>query len=64
MMYKPDVRKYINYFHDRFVIIPVDKASNNFCIVCKSFYVMKNELGVSDDGNTIGNTVYKPKNQK
>ena len=31
-----------------------------------SFYldVIKNELGISDDGNIIGNTVYKPIYQK
>ena len=33
------VRQYINYLHDRFVIVPVDKAGNNFGIVCKSFYL-------------------------
>ena len=35
-------------------------------VVCKSFYldVIKNELGISDDGNIIGNTVYKPIYQK
>ena len=44
----------------------MDKASNNFGIVRKSFYldVIKNELGISDDGNIIGNTVYKPIYQK
>ena len=65
-MDRPEVRQYINYLHDRFVIVPVDKASNNFRIVCKSFYldVIKNELGISDDGNIIGNTVYKPIYQK
>ena len=65
-MDRPEVRQYINYLHDRFVIVPVDKASNNFDIVCKSFYldVIKNELGISDDGNIIGNTVYKPIYQK
>ena len=63
---RPEVRQYINYLHDRFVIVPVDKASNNFGIVCKSFSldVIKNELGISDDGNIIGNTVYKPIYQK
>ena len=63
---RPEVRQYINYLHDRFVIVPVDKAGNNFGIVCKSFYldVIKNELGISDDGNIIGNTVYKPIYQK
>ena len=48
------------------MIVPVDKASYNFGIVCKSFYleVIKNELGISDDGNIIPNTVYKPIYQK
>ena len=66
IMDRPEVRQYINYLHDSFVIVPVDKASNNFGIVCKSFYldVIKNELGISDDGNIIGNTVYKPIYQK
>ena len=66
IMDRPEVRQYINYLHDRFVIVPVDKAGNNFGIVCKSFYldVLKNELGISDDGNIIGNTVYKPIYQK
>ena len=66
IMDQPEVRQYINYLHDRFVIVPVDKAGINFGIVCKSFYldVIKNELGISDDGNIIGNTVYKPIYQK
>ena len=61
IMDRPEVRQYINYLYARFVIVPVDKASNNFGIVCKSFYlnVIKYELGISDDGNIIGNTVYK-----
>ena len=65
-MDRPEVRQYINYLHDRFVIVPVYKASNNFGIVCKSFYldVIKTELGISDDGNITGNTVYKPIYQK
>ena len=62
-MVKPEERKYINYFHDRFVIVPVDKANNNVGIMCKSFYLdfIENEQGISDDGNIIGNTV--PENQ-
>ena len=65
-MDRPEVRQYINCLHDRFVIVPVDKASNNFGIVCKSFCldVIENELGISDDGNIIGNTVHKPIYQK
>ena len=34
-MDRPEVRQYINYLHDRFVIVPMDKASNNFDIVYK-----------------------------
>ena len=65
-MDRPEVRQYINCLHDRFVIVPVDKASNNFGIVCKSFCldVIENELGISDDGNIIGNTVHNPIYQK
>ena len=53
---------YINFLRDRFLIVPVGKASNGFCIVCKKFYldVIKNELGISNDGNIIGDKVYKP----
>ena len=59
---RPEVIKYIQYLHDRFVIVPVDKASNNFGIVCKKFYleVIQKELGISYDGNIIGNKEYIP----
>ena len=61
---KPEVCKYINVLHDRFVIIPVDKASNNlsYCVQKKYIYldVIKNELGISNDGKIIGNNVSKP----
>ena len=34
--------------HNKFVIVPIDKASNNVAIVCKRFYIQKllNEVGV------------------
>ena len=38
-MDQPEVRQYINHIHDRYVIVPVDKANTNFSIVCKSFYL-------------------------
>ena len=61
---QPDIVKYIEDLHDRFVIVPIDKASNNFGIVCKKFYLdtVKKELGISDEG-IIGNKVYKPVHQ-
>ena len=38
--------------HERFVIVPVDKASNNFAIICKTFYinVIMKELGINKKG--------------
>ena len=59
---KPEVCKHINFLYDRFVIVPVDKASDNFGIVCKTFYldVIKKELGISNDGKINGNKVHKP----
>ena len=36
---KQEVTEYLAYLQDRFVIVPVDKASNNFAIVCKTFYI-------------------------
>ena len=59
---RPDVIKYIQYLHDRFVIVPVDKASNNFGTVCKKFYleVIQKELGISHNGDIFGNNVYIP----
>ena len=58
---KPEVNEYLNQVHDRFVIVPVDKASNNFAIVCKLFYikVLMKELGINDKGIIQGNKVYK-----
>ena len=36
---QPEVVNYITHFIDRFVIVPVDKASNDVGIVCKAFYL-------------------------
>ena len=56
-----DVRKYLKVLHERFVIVPVDKASNNFAIICKQFYleVLMKELGIGMNKSTMGNSVYQ-----
>ena len=46
-----------------FVVCPVDKASNNYCFICKKYYfeVLCKELGVNvNDQSVVGNDVYKP----
>ena len=46
--------------HDKYVIVPADKASNNIVFVCKSYYFecLIKELGINT--NTASNTTYKP----
>merc|ERR1711895_97593 len=36
---KEEVTEYLKYLQERFVIVPVDKASNNFAIICNTFYI-------------------------
>ena len=54
--------EYLNELQNRFVIVPVDKASRNFAFICKSYYikVLMQELGVKSFTNISGNSVYKP----
>ena len=58
----PEVVEYLEFLHNRFVIVPVDKASKNFAIICKAFYikVLMQELGVENFSEVTGNSVYKP----
>ena len=52
--------KCLSSLHDKYVIVPADKASNNIVFVCKSNYYecLIKELGIYT--NTSGNTTYKP----
>ena len=44
-------------YHENFVLVPADKASNNIVFVCKSYYYhcLLNELGFT---STSGNPTY------
>ena len=44
----PDVVRELSRLHDNFVIVPADKASNNYTFVCKRHYVsiLEEELGL------------------
>ena len=41
----------LHQLHDRFVLVPIDKASNNVAIICKKFYVHRllQEVWVSEN---------------
>ena len=58
----PEVVEYLTKFQNRFVIVPVDKASRNFAFICKKYYikVLMQELGVNTFSDVTGNSVYKP----
>ena len=55
----------IRDLQQEYIIVPVDKAANNYAFVCKKFYVgtLNKELGMKIQGNDVrpeGNGVYKP----
>ena len=49
----PDVKEYLAELHSKFVLVPIDKASNNIAIICKRFYINKllSEVGLSGNPN-------------
>ena len=53
----PSVKECLSGLHEKYVIVPADKASNNIVFVCKQYYVecLVNELGLN---TTTGNSAY------
>tara|TARA_B110001454_G_C12718590_1_gene433685 strand:+ start:2018 stop:3712 length:1695 start_codon:yes stop_codon:yes gene_type:complete len=58
-----DIKETLNSLHQKYVICVVDKAANNFSIVCKKFYLIRlaQELGV--DTGSFRNETYCRVNQ-
>ena len=52
-----EVKNYLAELHQRFVIVTVDKASNNFAFICRKYYISKllSEVGY---GNTPSQKTY------
>ena len=44
----PDVLAYLETRHRKYVIFPIEKASNNFAFICKKFYISKTLSEVGD----------------
>lgn len=58
-----EIEKDLENLHKNLVIVPVDKASNNFSFICKKFYlkVLMDELGFDVvSSNPVGNITYAP----
>ena len=51
----PPIRECLDAIHDKYVVVPADKASNNIIFVCKRYYIqcLMDELKLySDESNT------------
>ena len=53
-----EAMKCLSSIHDKYVVVPADKASNNIVFVCKSYYYecLVKELGINEHS---GNPTYK-----
>lgn len=42
------IKEYLEILHNKYVIVPVDKAANNFAFICKRYYVARllTEVGI------------------
>ena len=47
------IKEYLETLHNKYVIVPVDKAANNFAFICKRYYVARllTEVGIPN-GNS------------
>ena len=47
------VIEYLNELHEKYILVPNDKAANNIAIICKKYYVIivLTEIGILDAGN-------------
>ena len=47
VLLQSDVQDYLEQLHKQFVVVPIDKASNNLAIICKRYYaeVLLKEIG-------------------
>ena len=50
---QPEVVEYLNSFHKKFVMTPIDKASSNVSVICKRYYVevILREIGIQGHGS-------------
>ena len=53
MLKQDSVIEYLHELHEKYVLVPIDKAANNIAIICKKYYVtvILKEIGILDAGN-------------
>ena len=57
-----DVLAYLSTLHRKYVIVPIDKASNNFAFICKKFYISTNLSELRKYNNIQSNSTYSKGN--
>ena len=60
-----EVIEYLKELHKKFVLVPIDKASNNVAIICKKYYVevILKEIGVIGKSNPTYHITDMPSNE-
>ena len=58
ILQKPAIKAALEELHRKYVICMVDKASNNFAIMCKKFYFMNQGKELGLDSGRFGNETY------
>ena len=50
MLKQDTVIEYLNELHEKFVLVPIDKAAKNVAIICKKYHVtvILKEIGILD----------------
>ena len=53
MLKQDAVIEYLNELHEKYVLVPIDRAANNIAIICKKYYinVILKEIEILDAGN-------------
>ena len=53
MLKQDAVIEYLHELHEKYVLVPIDKATNNITIICKKHYVtvILKDTGILDAGN-------------
>ena len=54
----PDVKTKMEELHQKFVIVTIDKASNNFAFICWKYYISKLITEVCPNENKISTSTY------
>ena len=62
---QPSVVEYLASLQDKFVMTPIDKASNNVAVICKRYYieVLLKEIGILGSGSATYEKATKTKEQ-